>query len=83
MFYILYEYMQNPAMQSRYFNNNRESIDLLRYRRAINKDKSIKKIERLLKQKQNDYVHFDHTSYVMVEIMEKYLKVITEQKIKN
>ena len=32
------------------FNNNRESIDLLRYRRAINKDKSIKKIERLLKQ---------------------------------
>jgi hypothetical protein len=32
------------------FNNNKESIDLLRYRRAINKDKSIKKIERLLKQ---------------------------------
>ena len=32
-----------------YFNNNRESIDLLRYRRGINKDKAIKKINRILK----------------------------------
>ena len=37
--------------------------------------KFISELERLLKQKQNDYGHFDHTSYVMVEIMEKYLSI--------
>lgn len=44
--------------------------------------KFISELERLLKQKQNDYGHFDHTSYVMVEIMEKYLSIHNNQPIK-
>ena len=44
--------------------------------------KFISEIERLLKQKQNDYGHFDHTSYVMVGIMEKYLSIHNNQDVK-
>ena len=44
--------------------------------------KFISELERLLKQKQNDYGHFDHTSYVMVEIMEKYLSIHNNQPVK-
>ena len=44
--------------------------------------KFISEIERLLKQKQNDYGHFDHTSYVMVGIMEKYLSIHITKMLK-
>ena len=39
-------------------------------------------IDRLLKQKQDDYGHFYHTSYVMVGIMEQYLSIHNNQDIK-
>ena len=44
--------------------------------------KFINELERLLNQKQNDYGHFDHTSYVMVGIMEKYLSIHNNQDVK-
>ena len=44
--------------------------------------KFISEIERLLKQKQNDYGHFDHTSYVMVGIMENIYQFITTKMLK-
>ena len=44
--------------------------------------KFISEIERLLKQKQDDYGEFDHTSYVMVGIMEKYLSIHNNKDIK-
>jgi hypothetical protein len=36
------------------------------------KVKFISELERLLNNKQNDYGHFDHTSFVMTGIMLKY-----------
>ena len=44
--------------------------------------KFISEIERLLKQKQNDYGEFDHTSYVMSGILEKYLSVYNNIEVK-
>jgi hypothetical protein len=44
--------------------------------------KFISELERLLNQKQNDYGDFDHTSYVMVGIMEKYLSIHNNQDVK-
>ena len=44
--------------------------------------KFISEIERLLNQKQNDYGDFDHTSYVMIGIMEKYLSVHNNMEVK-
>ena len=44
--------------------------------------KFISEIERLLKQKQNDYGEFDHTSYVMSGILEKYLSVYNNVEVK-
>ena len=44
--------------------------------------KFISEIERLLKQKQNDYGEFDHTSYVMSGILEKYLSVYNNCEVK-
>jgi len=44
--------------------------------------KFINEIERLLNEKQNDYGHFDNTSYVMAGIMEKYLSVHNNKEIK-
>ena len=44
--------------------------------------KFINELERLLNQKQNDYGDFDHTSYVMVCILEKYLSVYNNADVK-
>ena len=44
--------------------------------------KFINELERLLNQKQNDYGDFDHTSYVMVGILEKYLSVYNNVEVK-
>ena len=44
--------------------------------------KFISEIERLLKQKQDDYGEFDHTSYVMSGILEKYLSVYNNCEVK-
>ena len=44
--------------------------------------KFISEIERLLKQKQNDYGEFDHTSYVKSGILEKYLSVYNNVEVK-
>jgi len=46
------------------------------------KVKFISELERLLNTKQNDYGHFDHTSFVMTGIMEKYLSVYNNQDVK-
>ena len=44
--------------------------------------KFISEIERLLKEKQDDYGQFDHTSYVMSGILEKYLSVYNDCEVK-
>jgi hypothetical protein len=44
--------------------------------------KFINELERLLNQKQGDYGDFDHTSYVMVGILEKYLSVYNNVEVK-
>jgi len=44
--------------------------------------KFITELERLLNQKQNDYGHFDNTSYVMAGILEKYLSVYNNVEVK-
>jgi hypothetical protein len=44
--------------------------------------KFISEIERLLKKKQDDYGEFDHTSYVMSGILEKYLSVYNDCEVK-
>ena len=44
--------------------------------------KFISEIERLLKEKQDDYGEFDHTSYVMSGILEKYLSVYNNVEVK-
>jgi len=44
--------------------------------------KFISELERLLNQKQGDYGEFDHTSYVMAGILEKYLSVYNNVEVK-
>ena len=44
--------------------------------------KFINELERLLTQKQNDYGHFDNTSFVMAGILEKYLSVYNNKEVK-
>lgn len=44
--------------------------------------KFINELERLLNQKQNDYGHFDNTSFVMAGILEKYLSVYNNKEVK-
>ena len=44
--------------------------------------KFISEMERLLKEKQDDYGQFDHTSYVMSGILEKYLSVYNDCEVK-
>ena len=44
--------------------------------------KFINDLERLLNQKQNDYGHFDNTSFVMAGILEKYLSVYNNKDVK-
>jgi len=44
--------------------------------------KFINDLERLLNEKQNDYGHFDNTSFVMAGILEKYLSVYNNKDVK-
>ena len=44
--------------------------------------KFISELERLLNQKQNDYGHFDNTSFVMAGILENYLSVYNNKEVK-
>jgi hypothetical protein len=44
--------------------------------------KFINELERLLNQKQNDYGHFDNTSFVMAGILENYLSVYNNKEVK-
>ena len=44
--------------------------------------KFINDLERLLNEKQNDYGHFDNTSFVMAGILENYLSVYNNKEIK-
>ena len=44
--------------------------------------KFINELERLLNEKQNDYGHFDNTSFVMSGILEKYLSVYNNKEVK-
>ena len=44
--------------------------------------KFINDLERLLNEKQNDYGHFDNTSYVMAGILENYLSVYNNKEVK-
>ena len=47
-----------------------------------NNIKFMNNLDKLLHEKQGDYGHFDHTSYAMVGMMEKYLTIHNNKTVK-
>ena len=73
-----------PGRTGIFYKGKRIKVYGARILKVIMSDnvKFISELERLLNQKQNDYGDFDHTSYVMVGIMEKYLSIHNNQDVK-